>query len=375
MKSKKLNTYLFPIILIAVVVSLFGLKSPSPTSEGIIIDLSHKHRGVCWVGGRTIVDSSMMETLATKNVNWISQTPFGWQNGHDNPSIGNNHRSGDDDRTWWGERDLGLKKTTELARAQGIKTILKPHIWLRDNEGKWRGEISMNSEEDWKKWFADYEEFILHYAKLAEETNMDMLCIGTELHQTCVEREQDWRALIKKIKAVYSGPLTYAANFSKEFEEITFWDELDFIGVQAYFPLTSKENPTVKDVRKGWQRHLKKLESFSRKYNKPILFTEAGYKSTKNSGIEPWVWPQRLNQEEREDIYSEEAQATLYEAIFREVFDQPYIAGVHLWKWYPNYGQSRNNSDRNRRFFDIDFTPQGKKAEEVMTHWFTKFAK
>lgn len=372
MKSRRLNTYLLPVILIVIILSLLGLKGQFSAPHGINIDVAHKHRGVCWVGGRTVVDSSMMEALAAKHINWISQTPFGWQSGHDNPSIGNNYRNGDD-RTWWGERDLGLKTTTRIAKANGISTILKPHIWLRDNEGKWRGEIAMNSEEDWKKWFADYEEFILHYAQLAEEENMEMLCIGTELHQTCVEREQDWRALIKKIKAVYSGPLTYAANFSGEFEEIKFWDELDYIGVQAYFPLTTNENPTVEDLQKGWQPHLEKLEAFSKKYNKPILFTEAGYKSTKNSGIEPWVWPQRLSQEERESLYSEDTQANLYEAMFREVFNQPYIAGIHLWKWFPNFDRSRNASSRSQRFFDIDFTPQGKKAQKVMTDWFAKF--
>ncbi|OEK05809.1 glycoside hydrolase family 113 [Roseivirga misakiensis] len=374
MKSKKLYSYLIPLILVLGVVSLFGLKDQlGNNSGGIVIETHDKHRGVCWVGSSTVVDSATMKALAEKHVNWISQTPFGWQSGHDNPSIGSNRRMEDQSRVWWGERDAGLKTTTQLAKTYGINTILKPHIWLRDKEGKWRGEIAMNSEEDWQKWFKDYEEFILHYAQVAEESQMEMLCIGTELHQTCVEREQDWRALIKKIRAVYSGKLTYAANFSNEYEDVAFWDELDYIGIQAYFPLTDHNSPTLEEVRKGWQPHLTKLESFSNKYDKPILFTEAGYKSTLNSGIEPWEWPQRLSREERETIYSEETQATLYEAMFREVFDQPYIAGIHLWKWYPNYSKPADKSSNRRRFYDIDFTPQGKKAEEVMIDWYGKF--
>ena len=376
MKSRKLSVFILPVLLLGLVIS-FSLKENSSSTNLITIPLSDKHRGVCWVGGPNRVDSLDIAAIAEQNVNWISQTPFGWQRGHDNPEIGTN--KGIEKRgyqAWWGERDEGLRMTTRLAREKGIKTILKPHIWLRDEAGKWRGEITMNSEEDWQKWFANYEEFIMHYAQLAESERMEMLCIGTELHKTCVERAQDWRNLIRKIRTVYSGALTYAANFSQEFEDITFWDELDYIGIQAYFPLTDKENPTLDEVRKGWEPHLKKLERFSRKYDKPILFTEAGYKSTRNSGIEPWEWPQRLSQEEREQVYSEDTQSILYEAMFREVFNQPYIAGIHLWKWYP--GRSRSNPLKEtpgaRSYYNIDFTPQGKKAETIMANWFRKFA-
>ncbi len=372
MSSKNLYSYLIPLFFLIAIISAFSLRDKILNKHPVQISIEHKHRGVCWVGGSRLVDSTMMNALSKNHVNWISQTPFGWQRGYNNPQIGNNIGN---ERAWWGERDEGLKVTTRLARERGIKTILKPHIWLRDNEGKWRGEIAMDSEEDWQKWFADYEKFILHYARLAEAENMEMLCIGTELHKTCIEREQDWRKLIAKIRSVYSGDLTYAANFSQEFEEVAFWDELDYIGVQAYFPVATSENPTVEEVRQGWQPHLEKLEAFSKRYQKPILFTEAGYKSTKNSGIEPWAWPQRLSEEERQTIYSEEAQATLYEAMFREVFDKPYIAGIHLWKWYPSQERtSSNTSERQRQFYNIDFTPQGKKAEEVMAEWFAKFS-
>lgn len=376
MKPRKLSVFILPILLLATAISL-GLKDEKGSASSINISITDKHRGVCWVGGPNQVDSADMAYIADRGINWISQTPFGWQRGHDNPEIGTNKKIEESGyQAWWGERDEGLSITTRLARQNGIKTILKPHIWLRDNAGKWRGEIAMDSEENWQKWFAEYEEFIMHYAELAESEQMEMLCIGTELHKTCVERAQDWRNLIQKIRKVYSGSLTYAANFSQEFEDITFWDELDFIGVQAYFPLTDKENPTLEEVRRGWQPHLKKLEAFSKQYNKPILFTEAGYKSTKDSGIEPWTWPQRLSEEEREVIYSEETQATLYEAMFREVFNQPYIAGVHLWKWYPRRRtHTRPQSARQRSYYNIDFTPQGKAAEHTMTEWFSKFAK
>ncbi len=96
-------------------------------------------------------------------------------------------------------------------------------------------------------WFSNYEKFILHYAELAEKNHLDILCIGTELQKT-IPKEKEWRSLIKKIRYVYHGPLTYAANFYVEFEKITFWDELDYIGIQAYFPLSKSNDPMLSEL-------------------------------------------------------------------------------------------------------------------------------
>lgn len=369
MKAKRFSLFLLPLLFIIGVFYLY------PTNEESLIQISvaDKHRGVCWVGGPYTVDDTDLRELAEKNVNWISQTPFGWQSGHDNPEIGNNH--GTNSRVWWGESHEGIRQTTRMAKKLGIKTILKPHIWLRDPEGKWRGEIRMKTEEDWLKWFQDYEEFIIHYAQLAEEEGMEMFCVGTELHHSCLDREADWRSLIVKIREVYSGELTYAANFADEYKDVPFWDALDYIGVQGYFPVAENEQPELEDVKKAWQRHLADLQSFSNRYQKPILFTEIGYKSTKDAGISPWTWPQRLTDDEREIIFSEETQATLYRAMMEETMKAPFVAGIHLWKWYPKYGERQSRRGGNTTAFNIDFTPQGKQAEAVMSEYFGAFKK
>ena len=69
-----------------------------------------------------------------------------------------------------------------IARARGIRTMLKPHVWLRN--GHWCGEISMTSEADWEQWFDSYRTFIMHYARFAETHGIGLLCIGTELQGT-----------------------------------------------------------------------------------------------------------------------------------------------------------------------------------------------
>ena len=45
-----------------------------------------RHRGASWVAGREITPLDI-QPLVQANVNWIVQTPFGWQRGIDSPQI------------------------------------------------------------------------------------------------------------------------------------------------------------------------------------------------------------------------------------------------------------------------------------------------
>lgn len=355
--------------LICISVLFFGYLIPMDKHDLQDGFSSEKQKGVCWVGSRRDVNEEQFLELSQKGVEWISQTPFGWQPSHISPEISMGWRRSNDTR----EKDLGIIRTTRLAKKHGIKTILKPHIWLRNADTHWRGQIAMTSEEDWKEWFKNYETFILHYARLAESENIELLCIGTELHQTCRDKNEEWVRIISKIREIYSGKLTYAANFNQEYEDVKFWGLLDYIGIQAYFPLADSENPDLEELKNGWSKPIKNLKSFSAKHNKPVLFTEVGYKSTKDAAIEPWLWPQNIDREQRKAIYSEKTQAMCYEAMFQTVWNEPWLAGIYLWKWYPHFSQIRNRggqSEDRKNYFDIDFTPQNKEAEKVMQKWY-----
>ncbi len=337
-----------------------------------------KIKGICWVAGDSINERNISQ-IKDCNVGWISQTPFAWMSAHDIPEI----RFDGDNRHNWGESDFGLIHTAQVAKSQGVKVILKPHIWLHSKGDEWRSDIAMKSKEDWKTWFEQYECMILHYAHVAEEGKMDALCIGTELTQASTKHTQEWRDIIAKIRKIYSGKLTYAGNFYKEYDEIRFWDDLDFIGIQAYFPLTKKKNPTKSELVKGWKKPLKAMHKLSKKYNKPIMFTEIGYKNVVDAAIEPWVWPRQVAEETME--ISDETQAICYEAMFEALWDKEWFSGVFIWKWFHG-GHTRNSDElfewiserRKKRYGQdhkqhwIQFTPQGKLAEQVMHKWFAR---
>lgn len=323
-----------------------------PVSSPTYLSNDEKQKGVCWVGGRELVTGKEIDALVSNHITWISQTPFGWQARPDEPEI---HINTGSERTWWGESDNGIKETVRLARERNIKTFLKPHLWVRNG---WPGDINMTSSSDWEKWFTNYSSFILHYAALAEENKIEIFCMGTELHQTVV-KEAEWRDLIRKIRQVYHGKLTYAANFHEEYEAVKFWDALDFIGIQAYFSLSNKNDPTTQELITNWKTPLSKLELVQKKFNKPVIFTEIGYRSTCDAAVEPWKWPQ----EYADANACTATQANCYQAFFQTVWKKEWLAGAYFWKWYPH---------GPHRLGEVDFTPQGKPAEKVLFENFKK---
>lgn len=310
------------------------------------------HRGVNWVAGR-VVQPADLERVRRLGATWVAQTPFGWQRSASAPEVVLAPEHG-----YWGERDEGLRRTARLAHDAGLRVLLKPHLWVRGPGPSFPGEIVMASETEWRRWFASYRTFLLHYARLAAELEIDGLVVGTELSAT-VHREADWRRLIAEVRSVYQGDLTYAANWYREVTTVPFWDALDCIGVQGYYPLPVEGEPSTAELVRAWRPHLAELEALSRATGKPVLFTELGYRSAAGATARPWIWPEH-GQGESPDP---DLQARAYEAFFRAFWHRPWVAGVYIWKWYPD-------PVRRDEPHATGFSPQGKPAEAVLARWF-----
>lgn len=245
--------------------------------------------------------------------------------------------------------DESIIYAINFAHSLGMKVMLKPHIDLYN--GEWRGEIEFYSDRDWRSWFRSYREFILHYADLAERNNVEQLCIGCELVKTV--RRYEWLDIIEAVRESFSGPLTYASNWD-EYSNVKFWDYLDFIGIDAYFPLTDKNNPSIDELMLAWDKWKGEIMMIEDAFGKPVVFTEIGYRSIDGCNIDPWNWW-------RAGEIDLQEQADCYEAAFSKFWYEKWFCGFYWWMWWPELRGGEN---------DDSYTPYKKPAEKVLRKYY-----
>lgn len=312
---------------------------------------SKKINGISLVASRDSLNPKEITPILDINANATALMPYAFLNTERAPKLYFNQK-----RQWYGETAEGIEQAVKLLHKKDLQVMIKPQIWLRN--GNFTGDLDLKTEENWKKFEKDYHDFILLYAKIAAKNNAEYFCIGTELFGFVKERPVFWRNLIAELRNFYHGKLLYAENWDKV-NQVNFWIELDYIGVDAYFPISEKASPSEKEIADGWEDHLDQLENLSDKYGKKILFTEYGYRSNDFALKEPW------NSSRRNNSPNHNLQARALKVVYEKIWGQNWFAGGFLWKWHQHENSGGLENDR--------FTPQNKPAEKVVKNYYAKF--
>jgi hypothetical protein len=240
-------------------------------------------------------------------------------------------------------RPESVKVAVDRCHQLGMKVMLKPMLDVKD--GTWRARIVPSTA-----WFNAYHGFINYWADFAEANNCEMLCIGCEFEDTSSWATQ-WRSVASDVRNHYSGPITYAVNHGGE-SAISWWDALDYIGLDAYYQLTNKTNPTPAELVTAWTNRANSIQTW-RNSNWPdmnVMFTEVGYCSYDGSNKTPWAGPgsQAVDINEQNDCY---------EALLSVCRTRPWWKGAFWWSW--------ETTPTSGGLTDKYFTPQNKSAETV----------
>lgn len=311
--------------------------------------VTSKIDGLTMVAPPRPFDSDPILEIAEVNAGWIALVPFGFSRSGE-PGV----RYGSD-RQWWGEREEGVEECIKLAHKDNVKVMIKPQVYMHND---WVGDMDYNSEEEWQEWEENYRKYIITFAKIAAVNNVEIFCIGTEYKIAAQKREAFWRSLIKEVRTFYNGKITYSSNWDG-YQNIPFWDALDYIGLSAYFPLTDDKTPEVADLITQWTETKNNLKKLSRREGKPILFTEYGYMSIDKCAWRAW----ELEKERHKLPINEQAQANALEALYSVFWKESWWAGGFMWKWFPN-GMGHEG------YFEKDYTPQGKLSAKTVAKWY-----
>lgn len=277
---------------------------------------------------------TILESLPGYGVNAVAFVPYGFTRGGE-PSV----RFGGP-RVW--EKDDAIRMLSAVARKKGMKVFLKPQIWVR---GGAPTDLDFDKEAEWRRWFSDYRLFVDHYAALATSIQADLFSVGVEFSRLA-RHEAEWRSVITQARQAYKGALTYSANWGQEFESVRFWDAVDFLGVNNYYPLPD-DLSTLAVVNR--------IERVQQRFQKSVIFPEAGFASLEAPHRQPWdETPRKLSTQD---------QARCYEAIFQGFYRKPWLAGIYWWKVGSNgFGGLEDGSH----------TPWRKPAMNVVAKWYLR---
>lgn len=312
---------------------------------------AQKMDGITVVAPPSPVTTKCMDKVASVGADWICLVPYGYNR------RGETFVKFDMAFQWWGERSTGIRECIKMAKDNELSIMLKPQIYV---PGSWIGEVAFTTESDWLAFEKEFRAFTLFWATLAEEEGVEMLCLATECKAFVRERSDFWFRLIKEIREVYCGSITYSANWDS-YQDIPFWEALDHIGISAYFPLSDDATPTLEDLLALWKPKTKELKKYSERIGRQILFTEYGYLTVDGCAGKTW----EIEKEIRQRARNEQAQANAIEALLTTFSSTDFWAGGFLWKWFPE-GKGHEG------YPEKDYDPQGKKAEAVIRTVYSK---
>lgn len=243
--------------------------------------------------------------------------------------------------------DDELYEMIRYAKSLDLRVILKPFVNCRN--GTWRAHINffdvdVPHEPQWGNWFKSYTEYQLHYARIAQDTGCEMLIIGCEMVQA-QKKDACWREMIRQIRAVYDGMLTY--NTDKYMEEyVTWWDALDVISSSGYYPVSD------------WEKELDRIEKVVKREGKPFFFAEAGCPSRDTSPMIPndWALAGEL---------SLEAQTDYYAVMLEHCDKRKWVQGFAFWDW-SSHLYSREDGRKN-----CGYSVYGKPAAQVIFDFYS----
>jgi hypothetical protein len=296
--------------------------------------------------GTAAYDRTLSECAAA-GAEWVAITPFGRVADLSGHGV---------DLTFevpFEENRAAIRRAILMAHARGLKVMLVPHLWVES--GGWRAEIDPKTDEGWAAWAKSYGNFVRTWARVAEETHAEIFSVGVELRSwVTTPRAPSFSALVKEVRQIYKGLLTYSANWD-DVERTVILGELDLIGINAFYPLVQHEGAGYAEHMAGARQVRDKVHALAETWQKPVLFTEIGYTTRPDPALRPWEWPDGMTHVK----VDEDAQALAYHALLAPLLDEPHFAGFFVWRVYSDPEDISQEAEWG-------FSPRGKVAERVV---------
>jgi len=177
-----------------------------------------------------------------------------------------------------------ILKLVEHAHHRHLRVMLMPVVVADHADPAGPRPLGWNPDS-WDDFHQSYRAILGHFAEIADQSHVDLLCIGSGLSPAEYQTAQ-WENHIPVVKAYFKGPLTYVARWD-HYTAPKFWNQMDYIGVDASWPPAGHDGPTAEAVPGTNQPRCQELLAFAARQKKPLLLVDAGWCSSVNAAKDP----------------------------------------------------------------------------------------
>ncbi|MCT3021056.1 DUF2479 domain-containing protein [Pediococcus pentosaceus] len=217
-------------------------------------------------------------------------------------------------------------------------TVLKPHLGIAGQHDSFSRKDYIPDDPD--GFFENWKDLMIHYADLAKNNGVPILCIGCEMfNQTDVKYLTKWQDIYNSIKAKYPDLLITYAMSQYEFFEFENQGQIasvvDYIGMNIYPSYTASEYKSglkINQLKGAWwndwngNQFMEQLDEYYDEYQKPIFVTETGLMPYKD-GLAHLI-SSYIDTDGNENY---DAQAIGYKAALEAIAKDSHIIGVSIW--------------------------------------------
>ncbi len=216
------------------------------------------------------------------------------------------------------------------------------------------------------EWFAQYQNYLLFLAQVAEKNQIDMLVLGKQtVFAKSPIHEQYWRDLIAAVREVYHGKLAliYECYNDSCLTTQPWVDDVDVAVLFYWFRISEADDPSPEILRAEMTRISDSvIGPFFQKYNLPIVVLTP-FMSRDHPARQDWVEPASSAPEVGQDM---QGQAELYELLFETSINEAWFQGVMPYGYWFFDGFHKDFA------FDRSYNVRNKPASVILRSWFSR---
>jgi hypothetical protein len=199
-----------------------------------------------------------------------------------------------------------------------LRPVLNENTLVAQDSHAWRGTIEPQNRA---AWFQSYDKMLLPYVAAAQAGHAATFVLGTELDS--LEGAPQWRGLVRSLRSVYTGQLTYDENYS-EFAGGGADLPVQSHDVDAYPGFGLPDSASVASLTQSWDTW---LGAHPLSVRRELTLSEIGIEAVAGSYQDPWDWFGAMTAPIDTHI-----QAAWFQAVCNAVSAEQIGGGIYWWE-------------------------------------------